>query len=106
MANDTALVDRQVRVPIEDVIKNCHDDPNLKPVTLPQQFVDAFNDFLQHSHLPWWSLVSPDHVWPEELQNLLITGFDERSKAQLLQLLKQPDVQQRVLYQVPDEVFI
>ena len=96
MANATAQVVKQVHEQIDHEIKKYHDDPNLKPVTLPQQFVEAFIYFLQHGHLPWWSQVSTHHVWQEELESLLITGFDERSKAQLLQLLKQPDVQQRI----------
>lgn len=106
MANATTQIVHQVHEQVEKEIKRYQDDPNLKPVTFPQQFVEAFIYFLQHGHLPWWSPVSTHHVWQEELENLLITGFDEKAKAQLLQLLKRPDVQQRVLYQVPDEVFI
>jgi hypothetical protein len=106
MANATTHVVQQVQEQVELEIKRYHDDPNLKPVTFPQQFVEAFIYFLQHGHMPWWSPVSTHHVWQEELESLLITGFDEKAKAKLLQLLKQPDVQQRVLYQVPDEVFI
>jgi hypothetical protein len=106
MAKATTQIVQQVHEKIEQEIKKYQDDANLKPVTLPQQFVEAFIYFLQHGHLPWWSQVSTLHVWQEELESLLITGFDEKAKAQLLQLLKQPGVQQRVLYQVPDEVFI
>ncbi|MBO9204968.1 MULTISPECIES: contractile injection system tape measure protein [Niastella] len=91
---------------VEQEIKRYHDEPNMKPVNFPQLFVEAFIYFLQHGHLPWGSPVTNHHVWQEELENLLITGFDEKTKGELVQLLKQPDVQQRILYQVPDEVFI
>ncbi|AEV96873.1 hypothetical protein A4D02_29950 [Niastella koreensis] len=106
MANATTQIVQQVHEQIEQEIKKSQDDSLVKPLTLPQQFVEAFIYFLQHGHLPWWSQVSTHHVWQEELENLLITGFDEKARVQLRQLLKQPDVQQRVLYQVPDEVFI
>ena len=106
MANATTQIVQQVQEQVVQEIKRYQEDPNLKPVTFPQQFVEAFIYFLQHGHLPWWSPVSTHTVWQEELENLLITGFDEKAKAQLLQLLKQPPIQQRVSYQVPDEVFI
>lgn len=106
MANAATRIVQQVQEQVDQEIKRSHEDPNVRPLTFPQQFVEVFLYFLQHGHLPWWSLVATNHVWQEELENLLITGFDEKAKAQLQQLLKQPDVQQRVLYQVPDEVFI
>lgn len=106
MAGATAQIVQKLYNQVEQEIQKRQDDPALKPVTHPQLFVEAFLYFLQHGHLPWWSPVTSHHVWHEELENLLITGFGENAKAQLLQLLKQPDVQQRVLYQIPDELFI
>ncbi|HEX6426256.1 MAG TPA: contractile injection system tape measure protein [Niastella sp.] len=106
MAGATAQIVQKLYNQVEQEIQKCQDDPALNPVTYPQLFVEAFIYFLQHGHLPWWSPVTTHHVWHEELENLLITGFGEKAKAQLLQLLKQHDVQQRVLYQVPDELFI
>ncbi len=106
MAGATAQIVQKLYSQVEQEIQKYQDDPALKPVTYPQLFVEVFLYFLQHGHLPWWSPVTTHHVWHEELENLLITGFGENAKAQLLQLLKQPGVQQRVLYQIPDELFI
>jgi hypothetical protein len=106
LANATTQVVQQVHEQVALEVKKYQDNPHMKPVTYPQLFVEAFIYFLQHGHLPWWHPVTTYHVWQEELEHLLITGFDDSERAQLVQLLKQPDVQQRVLYQIPDELFI
>lgn len=106
MANAATQVVQQLQQQVEQEMQQYQDDPALKPMTYPQHFVEAFIFFLQHGHLPWWSPVTVHHVWQEELENLLITGFDERARSKLLQLLKQPAVQKRVVHQVPDELFI
>lgn len=106
MADATIQVIQQLHDQVEQEIQKYHSGSGLTPATYQQLFVDAFIYFLQHGHLPWWSPVSTHHIWLEELDNLLITGFGENARARLLHLLKQPVVQQRVLYEVPDELFI
>jgi hypothetical protein len=106
LANATPHIVQQLHNQVESEIQKYHDGAPLPPATSQQLFVEAFIYFLQHGHLPWWSPVSTHHVWQEELENLLITGFGDNAKARLLRILKQPVVQQRVLYQVPDELFI
>ncbi|OQP62408.1 hypothetical protein A3860_29055 [Niastella vici] len=106
MADATVQIVQQLHDQVEQEIQKYHTDSGLTPATYQQLFVDAFIYFLQHGHLPWWSPVSTHHIWLEELDNLLITGFGENARARLLHLLKQQVVQQRVLYEVPDELFI
>ena len=97
---------KQVQDKIEGAIQQLQADPSVQLKTYPQLFVDAFIYFLQHGSLPWWSPVTSYHLWHEELDNLLITGFNEAARNRLVQLIKQPAVQQRIIYQLPDELFI
>ena len=100
------MIVKQLHKTVDIEIQKANSEIALQPKTYPQLFVEAFIYFLQYGNLPWWSPVTTNQVWQEELESLLITGFSDNAKSSLLQILKQPKVQQRLLYQMPDELFI
>lgn len=106
LANATTQLVQQLQDQVEQEIRKYHDNPALKPVSYAQQLEEAFIYFLQQGNLPWWSPVTSYQMWQEALEDLLMVGFSGKAREQLRQLLKQPDVQQRTLYQVPDALFI
>jgi contractile injection system tape measure protein len=106
LSTTAELIVQQLHKRVEEEIGKAASDITLQAKTYPQLFVEAFIYFLQYGNLPWWSPVTTNQVWQEELESLLITGFSDNAKSRLLQILKHQKVQQRLLYQMPDELFI
>ncbi|WP_243751616.1 contractile injection system tape measure protein [Niastella caeni] len=78
----------------------------LQPRSYPQVFEEVFIYFLQHGNLPWWSPVTSYSAWVEEMERLVTAAFSTVTQNRFKELIKQKAVQQRIIYQVPDALFI
>jgi contractile injection system tape measure protein len=76
------------------------------PKSCRHVFEEVFLYFLQHGNLPWWSPVTAHTAWIEEMEQLVTIAFSAVTQSRLTEIIKQPAVQQRIIYQVPDALFI
>jgi hypothetical protein len=106
MAKAIEQITEQMRHRIQITVQKAEAGAIPAPTGLPALFAEALIYFLQNGHLPWWSPVKTRPAWLEELDLLVRNGFTNSARSRLTAIWKQTAVQQRIIYQVPEQVFI
>lgn len=106
MSGALEQVKQQIGSRIDIGIQQSIKQAALQPKSYPQVFEEVFIYYLQHGTLPWWSPVTSYTAWIEEMELLVTTEFRTVTQSRLTEIIKQPAIQQRIIYQLPDALFI
>jgi hypothetical protein len=103
------LLAREISAEIKkkvDAVVTTQDHPSTESEsTAEENSFEAFFFFLQNGQLPWWSDVKSRDDFHAGIRSLLNAGLTETMKAIVSKALQEEAIQQRIVYQLPDDEF-